>query len=283
MKETILSFWLPNLGYRMLHALHLNVFPDINIQRTYRLWKGLRFGRVKRYSKKRTGTWGRYAAAFQNDVWMMDIIHDCCMNGTKLRILSIVDASTRECLALEVSKRINARRLGVTVGDALPNKAAARFSRCDNGAVFFARSTAMLHHEAKWSARFIQPGKPWQKGYIESFHSTLGRDPLDVEVFFNLLDAQLKSGINKNGTKRVRPHSSLGYKAPAEVATTKAGTLMVPLGYQMGADQHRVRHYFMSEECPGNNFAFGSIRVLAKFAAVAASATPVTISLSLPS
>ena len=141
----------------------------------------------------------------------------------------------------------------------------------------------MLHHEAKWSAPFIQPGKPWQNGYIESFHSTLGRDPLDVEVFFNLLDAQLKSGINKNGTKRVRPHSSLGYKAPAEVATMKAGTLMVPLVYQMGADQHHVRHYFMSEECPGNNFAFGSIRVLAKFAAVAASATPVTISLSLPS
>jgi transposase InsO family protein len=71
--------------------LLLKVFPGINIKRTYRLWKELRLGRVKRYRKKRTGTPVPYAATMPNDVWTMDIIHDSCMNGTKLRILSIVD------------------------------------------------------------------------------------------------------------------------------------------------------------------------------------------------
>ena len=159
------------------------------------------------------------------------------MIGTKLRILSIVDEFTRECLALDVSTRINANTVGTVLGRLFTTRAVPRFLQSDNGGEFIARSTAMLHREAKWSARFIQPRKPWQNGFIESFHSTLRRDHLDVEVFFNLLDAQLKTGIYRNYYNQVRPHSSLGYKAPAEVATMKAGTLMVPLGYQLGADQ----------------------------------------------
>ena len=100
MKESILAIWRPNMGYRMLHSLLLKVFPGINIKRTYRLWKELRLGRVKRYRKKRTGTPFPYGATMPNDVWAMDIIHDSCMNGTKFRILSIVDEFTRECLGL---------------------------------------------------------------------------------------------------------------------------------------------------------------------------------------
>ena len=86
----------------------------------------------------------------------------------------------------------------------------------------------MLHPEAKWSVRFIQPGKPWQNGYIESFPLTLRRDHLD---------ARLKTGIYRNDTNQVRPYSELDTKAPVEVTIMKAGFLMVPLGYQMGADQ----------------------------------------------
>jgi transposase InsO family protein len=84
----------------------------------------------------------------------------------------------------------------------------------------------MLLHYAKCTTRFIQPGKPWQNGFIESFHSTLRRDHLDIEVFFNLLDAQLKIGIYINNYNQVRPHSALGYKAPTEYATMIAGSLM---------------------------------------------------------
>jgi putative transposase len=107
MKKPIMAIWRPNMGYRMLHSLLLKVFPEINIKRTYRLCKELRLGRVRRYRKKRTGTPVPYVATMPNDVWTMDIIHDSCMNGARLRILSIIDAFTRECLALEVSTRVN--------------------------------------------------------------------------------------------------------------------------------------------------------------------------------
>ena len=96
MKESILAIWRPNMGYRMLHSLLLKVFPGINIKRTYRLWKDLRLGRVKRYRKKRTGIRVPYAGTMPSDVWTMDITHDSLMNGTKLRIVSIVDAFTRQ-------------------------------------------------------------------------------------------------------------------------------------------------------------------------------------------
>ena len=104
----------------MLHSLLLKVFNGINIKRTYRLWKELRLGRVKRYRKKRTGTQIPYAATMPNDVWTIDINHDSCMNGTKLRIVSIVDAFTRHCLALEVSTRRKQTRSGLPLADFLP-------------------------------------------------------------------------------------------------------------------------------------------------------------------
>jgi transposase InsO family protein len=161
-----------------------------------------------------------------NDVWTIDIIHDSCMNGTKLRILSVVDEFTRECLALEVSTRVNSNTVRNVLSRLFTTRAVPRFLRSDNGGQFIARSTAILLQEAKCTARFIQPGKPWQNGFIESFNSTLRRDHLDVEVFFNLLDAQLKTGITRNYYDQVRPHSALGYKAPSEYATLSAGSRM---------------------------------------------------------
>jgi putative transposase len=210
MKVTILAIWRPNMGYRMLHSLLLKVFPGINIKRTYRLWKELRLGRVKHFRKKRTITPVPYAATMPNDVWTMDIIHDSCMIGTKLRILSIVDDFTMECLALEVPTHVNSSTVRIVLGRLHTTSAVPRFLRSDNGGEFIARSTAMLLHDAKCTARFVQPGKPWQNGFIESFHATLRRDHLDVQVFFNLLDAQLKTGIYRSYYNQVRPHSALG-------------------------------------------------------------------------
>jgi putative transposase len=161
-----------------------------------------------------------------NDVWTMDIIHNSCMNGTKLRILSIVGEFTRECLALEVSTRVDSNTVRNVLSRLFTTRAVPRFLRSDNRGEFIARSTAMLLQEAKCTARFIQPEKPGQNGFIESFHSTLRRDHLDVEVFFNLLVAQLKTGIYRNYYNQLRPHSALGYKAPSEYATITAGSLM---------------------------------------------------------
>ena len=90
------------MGYRMLHSLLLKVVPGINITRAYRIWTVLRLGRIKRYRKKRTRIPVLYTATMPSDVWTIDIILDSYMKGTMLRILTIVDAFTSECHALEV-------------------------------------------------------------------------------------------------------------------------------------------------------------------------------------
>ena len=132
----------------MLQATLLNVFLAVNIKRTHRLWKELRLGRVKRYRNKTTGTPFRYAAPVPSDVWTMDIIHDSCMNGTSLHLLSIGDNFMRESLALDVSTRINANTVRTVLGRLFTTRVVPRFLRSDNGGEFITRSTAMLHHEA---------------------------------------------------------------------------------------------------------------------------------------
>ena len=127
------------------------------------------------------------------------------------------------------------------LGRLFTNKAVPGCLRSDNGGEFIARSTGMQLQEVRWSARFIQPRKPSQNGLIEFFQSTLRRDDLNVEVIFNLMDAQLKTGIYTNDTNQVVPHSALGHKAPTEVAAIKARSLMVPLGYQVRADHEGIQ------------------------------------------
>ena len=160
MTVSMLSIWQPNMGYQMLHATLHNVFAGISIKGIYRLLKGLRLGRVKRYRTKRTGSTVPCPAPMPSDVWTIDIIHGSYMNGTKLRILGAIREFTRECLALEVSSRIHVNRVQSFVSRLLPNTAAIRFPRCGNEGEFIARSTAMLLYEANCTARFIQPAKP---------------------------------------------------------------------------------------------------------------------------
>jgi putative transposase len=186
----------------------------------------LRLSSVKRYRKERTETPIPYADSMPNDVWTMDNIHDSCMNGTRLRILIVVDEFTRECLALEVSTRAKSKTVRIVLSRLLTTRVVPRFLRSDNEGEFIARSTAMLLHEAKCDVRFVQSGKPGQNGFTESFHSTLLREYFDVEVFFNLLDAELKTGIYRNDYNQVRPHSAQIYKPPAEYVTLNSGSLM---------------------------------------------------------
>ncbi len=102
LKEALKRVWRPNMGYRLAHGLVKSEFAPLNVKRVHRVWKEERLGRLKRYCKKRSGNAVPYSASQPNEVWTMDFVHDSCLNGTKLKILSVVDEFTRECLALEV-------------------------------------------------------------------------------------------------------------------------------------------------------------------------------------
>lgn len=215
LREALQRVWRPNMGYRMAHELVKSEFEPLNIKRTHRVWKEANLGRVKRYRKKRTGSQAALAAQGPNQVWCVDFIHDACLNGSKLKILSVVDEFTRECLALAVDTRLNSGRVRDVLAPLFVLRGAPKFVRSDNGPEFLARLLAVFLSASGSGSHFIRPGSPWMNGFVESFHSTLRREHLDVEVFANVADAQVKTAIWRRWYNEVRPHSSLGNHPPA--------------------------------------------------------------------
>ena len=218
LRDRLRSVWRPNMGYRMGHALVKAEFAPLNVKRVHRIWKEEKLGRLKRYRKKRAGETVPFTASLPNEVWTVDFVFDSCLNGTKLKILSVVDEVTRECLALEVATRINARQVKGVLSPIFERRGSPRYLRSDNGGEFIARLLSVFLFESKSVSRFIDPGCPWQNPFVESFHSTLRRDHLDVELFCNLADAQLKTAVYRRYYNEVRPHSSLGFRPPVVAA-----------------------------------------------------------------
>ena len=218
LRDKLRSTWRPNMGYRMAHALIRGEFAPLNVKRVHRIWKEEKLGRMKRYRKKRTGQSVPVKAERPNHVWCVDFVFDTCMNGTKLKILAVKDESTRECLALEVATRLRSRDVQRVLRDCFEKYGAPEFLRSDNGSEFIARTLAVFLSQSGTQTHFIMPGSPWQNGYIESFNSRLRAECLDVEVFYNLADAQMKLAIYRRYYNEQRPHSSLGYRPPAVAA-----------------------------------------------------------------
>ena len=220
--ERLKAVWRPNMGYRMAHALVRNEFAPLNVKRVHRLWKEQKLGRIKRYRKKRTGSSVPVLAEGPNHVWCLDFCHDACLNGTRFKCLAIVDEFTRECLALEIGTSFKSLRVQKVLSELFERRQSPQFLRSDNGSEFIARSLAVFLFQSGTQSRFIKPGSPWQNGYAESFNSTLRRDCLDVEVFHNLADAQIKLAVYRRYYNEQRPHSSLGNRPPAAVTLNYA-------------------------------------------------------------
>lgn len=229
LRQRLREIWRPNMGYRMAHALLAREFAPLNVKRVHRIWKEEKLGRVKKYRKKRTGYSLPFAASTPNEIWCLDFCFDMCLNGTKLKVLAVIDEFTRECLALEAGTSFRSMRVQSVLSRLFSERGAPRYLRSDNGSEFIARSLAVFLSQKGTVSKFIKPGSPWQNGYAESFVSTLRRDFLGVEVFHNLADAQMQLGVFKRHYNEDRPHSSLGNIAPQAYANNlrKAGSLIL--------------------------------------------------------
>jgi len=215
LRERLRAVWRPNMGYRMAHASVKAEFAPLNVKRVHRLWKEEKLGRMKRYRKKRTGERDPLAADRPNHVWCLDFVFDRCLNGTNLKILAIKDEFTKECLALEVGTSFRTMKVQQVLADCIARFGAPEFLRSDNGSEFVSRSLAVFLGQSGTKTHFIKPGAPWQNGFIESFNSRFRADCLDVEVFYNLADAQLKLTVYRRFYNEERPHSSIDYVPPA--------------------------------------------------------------------
>jgi transposase InsO family protein len=220
--ERLRSVWRPNMGYRMAHALVRAEFAPLNVKRVHRVWKELKLGRVKRYRKKRTGSAVPLSATGPNQVWCLDFCHDACMNGTRLKVLAVKDEFTKELLALEAGTSFKSLAVQQVLARLMKERGAPAFLRSDNGPEFISRTLAVFLSQSGTQSRLIKSGSPWQNGHAESFVSRLRAELLDVDVFLNLADAQVKLQVYRRFYNEERPHSSLGYIPPMLALTNHA-------------------------------------------------------------
>jgi putative transposase len=157
----------------------------------------------------------------KDDVWTWDFLFDRTSNGRSLKWLSLVDEYTRECLALEARRGMTAEEIRVILAEVAAKRGGPPHRvRSDNGPEFAADVVRSWLEESGSGALYVAPASPWQNGYAESFHGKLRDEFLDREEFESQPQAQAMGLLWKEEYNTERPHSSLGYKTPAEYAAT---------------------------------------------------------------
>jgi putative transposase len=209
----------PRFGYRRLHILLDQSGERVNHKRVFRVYREAGLA-VRRKARKRLVREGspRPALTAANQEWAVDFAHDAIAGGRAIRVLSVVDECTRECLALEVDTSFASRRVTRVLEQILVERGRPLAIRSDNGPEFTSRHFLAWCIERGIELVHIQPGKPQQNGYVESFHGKLRDECLNVSWFENLWDARRKVAVWQKEFNEERPHSSLGYQTPVEFA-----------------------------------------------------------------
>jgi putative transposase len=219
----------PRYGYRRGMALLWAGGMKVNHKRVYRVWRKAGLSLPRRRPRKRVASSGiRPAPATGvNEVWAYDFVFDSCANGQKLKMLTVLDEWTRECLAIEVEGRISSRRVIEVLARLMSRYGQPQNLRSDNGPEFIACAVKKWLKEAGVKTAYIEAGKPWQNGVNESFNGKLRDECLNREWFRNRAEAKVVIEQWRLHYNEQRPHSSLGYKAPARYRAEQmqAGTL----------------------------------------------------------
>jgi putative transposase len=213
----------PRYGHRRIWALLRREGWAVNRKRIWRLWKREGFKvPVKQRKKRRLGSSDnsivRRRAEHKDHVWAWDFIHDRDRRGRPLKWLSLVDEFTRECLALEVRRSMKAVDVIDVLAGVMLLRGVPGHIRSDNGPEFIARALRSYLEQARVGTLYIEPGSPWENGYVESFHGKLRDELLNAEDFEDLMEAKALGKGWKDGYNHNRPHSALEYMAPAVYA-----------------------------------------------------------------
>lgn len=209
----------PCFGYRRIAALLRRAGTKVNLKRVYRLWKQEKLTLPirrppKRRAKSVVGILPKAQRA--NQIWTYDFVFDQSFSGKSLKMLTLIDEYTRECLAVEVGVSITSRRVREIL-----QKVCAAFGkpeqiRSDNGSEFIGKAVGGWLGENNIKPLFIAPGKPWQNGKCESFNGKLRDELLSREWFSSVKEAQVVIEGWRKFYNEGRPHSSLGYLTPLE-------------------------------------------------------------------
>jgi putative transposase len=236
----------PRWGYRRAHGHLLSEGLSLNRKRVQRIWReeGLR---VPARAKKRrrlgesTTAADRLKAEHPNHVWALDYQHDATDDGRELKFLNVVDEFTREALAIEVDRTINAEETVAVLKRLAAERGAPANIRADNGPELTAPVLREWCQRRSTATAYIEPGSPWQNAYVESFNSRLRDELLNVEVFTSLAEAKVLAADWRQDYNANHPHSALGMMAPARFAASwqRIGNTNVPInpGLSHGVDR----------------------------------------------
>jgi len=207
-------------GYRRITALLQAEGWRVNHKRVERIWRreGLK---VPKKQPKRSRFWLndgsciRRRPQHRNHVWAYDFVAVRTHEGRPLRLLTIVDEYTRECLAIEVAHSLRADDVIFQLTELFVQYGRPNYIRSDNGPEFTAKVVRQWLTRLSVGTLFIEPGSPWENGYNESFNGKLRDELLNGEIFYSLREAQVLIEWWRQPYNQIRPHSALGYKPPA--------------------------------------------------------------------
>lgn len=160
----------------------------------------------------------RLKAIYPNHVWSYDFLYDRTEEGRQLKIMPVVDEYTRECLAIVVSRSITVQDVVCELDALFAARESPGNVRSDNGPEFIAEAVKTHLHDPDVEKRYIEPGAPWQNGFIESFNSRLRDELLERELFTTVLEAKVLCEQYRQFYNEERPHSALDYTTPAAYA-----------------------------------------------------------------
>jgi putative transposase len=209
----------PRYGYRRLHAVLEKRGHKSSPMRLFRLYQeeGLAVRRQKRKRLTRPAA-AQPLHVRANQEWALDFVADTLGTGRGIRVLTVVDAFTRECLGMDVDTSLSSRRVTRALDQIIEERGKPDSIRCDNGPELTSRHILGWSEEQRIRLIHIQPGKPMQNGHIESFNGRLRDECLNATWFHNLADARMKIANWRQEYNGERPHSSLGYRTPNEFA-----------------------------------------------------------------
>lgn len=207
-------------GYRRITAMLRHTGWRVNHKRVERIWRREGLKVPKRQPKRgrlwlNDGSCVRLRPEHKDHVWAYDFVTGRTHDGRAYKMLTIVDEFTRECLAIDVARNLKSDDLLERLCWLMTTRGVPKHVRSDNGPEFTAKAVRAWLSKVGVQTLFIEPGSPWENGYIESFNGKLRDEVLNREIFYSLKEAQVLIEVWRNEYNTMRPHSSLGYRPPA--------------------------------------------------------------------
>jgi putative transposase len=207
-------------GYRRITAMLREEEWQVNHKRVERIWRQEGLKVPKKQPKRRRlwlndGSCIRLRPQFKDHVWSYDFMVARTVEGRAFRILNIIDEYTRECLAILAKRSITSQDVIDQLFQLIIFRGMPEHIRSDNGPEFTAKAVRSWLNRLGVKTLFIEPGSPWENGYIESFNGKLRDELLNREIFTTLTEAKILIEQWRKEYNQVRPHSSLGYRPPA--------------------------------------------------------------------